>query len=34
VTQLGWRDFIRVGHSMGRATVAQFAADHPHLLQG
>ena len=34
VNQLGWRDFTLVGHSMGGATVAQFAVDHPELLQG
>jgi pimeloyl-ACP methyl ester carboxylesterase len=34
VQQLGWRDFTLVGHSMGGATVAQFAVDHPGLLKG
>jgi branched-chain amino acid transport system permease protein len=34
VSQLGWRDFTLVGHSMGGATVAQFAVDHPELLKG
>ncbi|HLY80227.1 MAG TPA: alpha/beta hydrolase [Caulobacteraceae bacterium] len=34
VTQLGWRDFTLVGHSLGGATVAQFAIDHPGLLKG
>ena len=34
VTQLGWRDFTLVGHSMGGATVAQFAVDHAELLKG
>jgi pimeloyl-ACP methyl ester carboxylesterase len=34
VGQLGWRDFTLVGHSMGGATVAQFAVDHPDLLKG
>jgi len=34
VGQLGWRDFTLVGHSMGGATVAQFAVDHPSLLKG
>lgn len=34
VEQLGWRDFALVGHSLGGATVAQFAVDHPELLQG
>jgi pimeloyl-ACP methyl ester carboxylesterase len=33
VTQLGWRDFTLVGHSLGGATVAQFAVDHPDLLK-
>jgi len=32
--QLGWRDFTLVGHSLGGATVAQFAVDHPGLLKG
>jgi len=34
VSQLGWRDFTLVGHSLGGATVAQFAVDHPELLKG
>ncbi|HXQ11249.1 MAG TPA: alpha/beta hydrolase [Caulobacteraceae bacterium] len=34
VQQLGWSDFTLVGHSMGGATVAQFAVDHPSLLKG
>ncbi|HEY2707541.1 MAG TPA: alpha/beta hydrolase [Caulobacteraceae bacterium] len=34
VTQLGWRDFTLVGHSLGGATVAQFAVDHPTLIKG
>ena len=34
VTQLGLRDFTLVGHSLGGATVAQFAVDHPELLKG
>ena len=34
VTQLGWRDFTLVGHSMGGATVAAFATSHPELLKG
>jgi pimeloyl-ACP methyl ester carboxylesterase len=34
ITQLGWRDFTLVGHSLGGATVAQFAADHPGLIKG
>jgi len=34
VHQLGWREFTLVGHSMGGATVAQFALDHPDLLKG
>ena len=34
VTQLGWRDFTLVGHSMGGATAAQFAVDHPGAAQG
>ena len=28
------RDFTLVGHSMGGATVAQFALDHPELIKG
>src|SRR5580704_7945734 len=34
VNQLGWRDFTLVGHSLGGATVAQFAVDHPELIKG
>jgi pimeloyl-ACP methyl ester carboxylesterase len=34
VNHLGWRDFTLVGHSLGGATVAQFAIDHPGLLKG
>ncbi|HZZ88405.1 MAG TPA: alpha/beta hydrolase [Caulobacteraceae bacterium] len=34
VTELGWRDFTLVGHSLGGATVAQFAVDHPDLIKG
>jgi pimeloyl-ACP methyl ester carboxylesterase len=34
VTQLGWADFTLVGHSLGGATAAQFAVDHPDLLKG
>jgi pimeloyl-ACP methyl ester carboxylesterase len=34
VSQLGWRDFTLVGHSLGGATVAQLAVDHPGLLKG
>ena len=34
VSQLGWTDFTLVGHSLGGATVAQFAVDHPALLKG
>src|SRR5215470_18322445 len=30
---LGLRDFTLVGHSMGGATVTQFALDHPALVQ-
>jgi pimeloyl-ACP methyl ester carboxylesterase len=33
-TQLGWRDFTLVGHSMGGATVAEFAVNHPGLIKG
>ncbi|HZC16271.1 MAG TPA: alpha/beta hydrolase [Caulobacteraceae bacterium] len=32
--QLGWKDFTLVGHSLGGATAAQFAVDHPELLKG
>ncbi|HTX51566.1 MAG TPA: alpha/beta hydrolase [Caulobacteraceae bacterium] len=34
VSQLGWKDFTLVGHSMGGATVAAFAVKHPGLLRG
>ncbi len=34
VSKLGWSDFTLVGHSLGGATVAQFAVDHPELLKG
>lgn len=34
VTQLGWKDFTLIGHSMGGATVAAFAVKHPSLLKG
>jgi pimeloyl-ACP methyl ester carboxylesterase len=34
VSQLGWMDFTLVGHSLGGATAAQFAVDHPGLLKG
>jgi pimeloyl-ACP methyl ester carboxylesterase len=34
VGQLGWSDFTLVGHSLGGATAAQFAVDHPDLLKG
>ncbi len=34
VSQLGWTDFTLVGHSLGGATAAQFAVDHPTLLKG
>jgi pimeloyl-ACP methyl ester carboxylesterase len=34
VSQLGWTDFTLVGHSLGGATAAQFAVDHPALLKG
>jgi len=33
VSQLGWRDFTLVGHSMGGPTATQFALDHPELLK-
>lgn len=33
VTQLGLRDFVLIGHSMGGATAMQFAVDHPELLR-
>jgi pimeloyl-ACP methyl ester carboxylesterase len=31
---LGWQDFTLVGHSLGGATAAQFAVDHPGLIKG
>lgn len=34
VSQLGLRDFTLAGHSLGGATVARFAVDHPELLKG
>jgi branched-chain amino acid transport system permease protein len=34
VSQLGWKDFTLVGHSLGGATVAEFAVNHPGLLKG
>jgi pimeloyl-ACP methyl ester carboxylesterase len=34
VSQLGWRDFTLVGHSLGGGTAAQFAVEHPSLLKG
>jgi pimeloyl-ACP methyl ester carboxylesterase len=34
VSQLGWSGFTLVGHSLGGATAAQFAVDHPDLLKG
>ena len=34
VTQLGWSRFTLAGHSLGGATAAQFAVDHPELLNG
>lgn len=34
VTQLGWDRFTLVGHSLGGATVAQFAVDHSELISG
>jgi len=34
VSQLGWRNFTLVGHSLGGATGAQFAVDHPDLMKG
>jgi pimeloyl-ACP methyl ester carboxylesterase len=34
VSQLGWTDFTLVGHSLGGATSAQFAVDHPALIKG
>ena len=34
VEQLGWTDFTLVGHSLGGATAARFAVDHPDRLNG
>jgi pimeloyl-ACP methyl ester carboxylesterase len=34
VTKLGWDRFTLVGHSLGGATVAQFAVDHPAMVTG
>ena len=34
VSQLGWKDLTLVGHSLGGATAAQFAVDHPGLFKG
>jgi pimeloyl-ACP methyl ester carboxylesterase len=34
VSELGWRDFTLVGHSMGGPTATQVAVDHPSLLKG
>lgn len=34
VSELGWRDFTLVGHSLGGATSTRFALDHPDLLKG
>jgi len=34
VTALGLRDFTLAGHSLGGATVARFAVDHPELIKG
>ncbi|HUO11598.1 MAG TPA: alpha/beta hydrolase [Caulobacteraceae bacterium] len=34
VSQLGWKDFTLVGHSMGGATVAALAVKHPGVLKG
>jgi pimeloyl-ACP methyl ester carboxylesterase len=31
---LGWQGFTLVGHSLGGATAAQFAVDHPGLIKG
>lgn len=31
---LGWERFTLVGHSLGGATAAQFALDHPEVLKG
>ncbi len=33
VSQLGWRDFTLVGHSMGGPTATHFALNHPELLK-
>ncbi|MFT5928824.1 MAG: pimeloyl-ACP methyl ester carboxylesterase [Candidatus Azotimanducaceae bacterium] len=32
--QLGWTEFTLCGHSLGGATVAQFAVDHPEIVSG
>ena len=32
--QLGWTRFTLVGHSLGGATAAQFALEHPDVLKG
>jgi pimeloyl-ACP methyl ester carboxylesterase len=34
VSGLGWGDITLVGHSLGGATAAQFAVDHPGLIKG
>ena len=34
VERLGWDRFTLVGHSLGGATVAQFAVDHPERVSG
>ena len=34
VAQLGWNQFTLCGHSLGGATVAQFAVDHPEIVSG
>ena len=34
IQALGLRDFTLVGHSMGGATVTQFALNHPELIKG
>jgi pimeloyl-ACP methyl ester carboxylesterase len=33
-SQLGWRDFTLVGHSLGGPTSMAFAVDHPEVLNG
>lgn len=33
-TALDWTEFTLVGHSLGGATAAQFAVDHPEVLKG